>query len=39
MVMRDILTGLDQYEVFLEKLEKEMEQIGEDRIAIVYRDT
>lgn len=38
MVMRDILTGLDQYEVFLEKLEKEMEQIGEDRIAIVYTD-
>ena len=36
--MRDILTGLDQYEVFLQKLEKELEQIGDDRIIIVYTD-
>ncbi len=36
--MKDTLTGLDQYEVFLQKLEKELEQIGEDRIAIVYTD-
>lgn len=36
--MKDTLTGLDQYEVFLEKLEKELEQIGEDRIVIVYTD-
>lgn len=36
--MRDILTGLDHYEVFLEKLEKELEQIGDDRITIVYTD-
>lgn len=33
-----MLTGLDQYEVFLEKLEKELEQIGEDRIVIIYTD-
>lgn len=37
-VMKDILTGLDQYEVFLQKLEKELEQIGDDRIIIVYTD-
>ncbi len=36
--MKDTLTGLDQYEVFLQKLEKELELIGEDRIAIVYTD-
>lgn len=36
--MKDTLTGLDQYEVFLQKLEKELEQIGEDRITIVYTD-
>lgn len=36
--MKDILTGLDQYEVFLEKLEKEIEKIGDDRIIIVYTD-
>ena len=38
VVMKDILTGLDQYEVFLEKLEKEIEKIGDDRIIIVYTD-
>ena len=32
--MKDILTGLDQYEVFLEKLQKEIDQIGDDRIII-----
>ena len=38
MGMKDILTGLDQYEVFLEKLQKEIDQIGDDRIIIVYTD-
>ena len=36
--MKDILTGLDQYEVFSAELEKELEQIGDDRIIIVYTD-
>lgn len=36
--MKDVLTGLDQYEVFLEKLQKEIDRIGDDRIIIVYTD-
>lgn len=36
--MKDVLTGLDQYDVFLRKLEKEIENIGDDRIIIVYTD-
>lgn len=36
--MKDSLTGLDRYEVFLEKLEKAIEQIGDARISIVYTD-
>lgn len=36
--MKDSLTGLDRYEVFLEKLEKEIDKIGDDRIAITYTD-
>lgn len=36
--MKDILTGLDRYEVFLEKLEKEIENVGDDRIVIIYTD-
>lgn len=36
--MKDSLTGLDRYEVFLEKLEKEIERIGDARISIVYTD-
>lgn len=32
------MTGLDQYDVFLRKLEKEIENIGDDRIIIVYTD-
>ena len=36
--MKDSLTGLDRYEVFLEKLEKAIEQIGDNRISIVYTD-
>lgn len=36
--MQDALTGLDRYEVFLGKLEKELENIGDDRIAITYTD-
>lgn len=36
--MKDTLTGLDRYEVFLEKLEAEIENVGDDRIVIVYTD-
>ncbi|MBO5473664.1 MAG: EAL domain-containing protein [Lachnospiraceae bacterium] len=36
--MKDSLTGLDRYEVFLGKLEQEIEKIGDDRIAITYTD-
>lgn len=36
--MQDSLTGLDRYEAFLEKLEKELEKMGDDRIAITYTD-
>lgn len=36
--LKDVLTGLDRYEVFLEKLEKEIENIGDDRIVIIYTD-
>lgn len=36
--LKDTLTGLDRYEVFLEKLEREIENVGEDRIVIVYTD-
>ncbi len=38
LLMRDSLTGLDKYEVFLEKLEKGIGEIGDRRIAIVYTD-
>lgn len=38
MMMKDFLTGLDRYEVFLEKLEKSIEKIGDKRISIVYTD-
>lgn len=38
LLMRDFLTGLDRYEVFLEKLEKSIEEIGDRRISIVYTD-
>lgn len=37
-VMKDSLTGLDRYEVFLEKLEKCIEEIGDRRISVVYTD-
>lgn len=36
--MKDYLTGLDRYEVFLEKLEESIKQIGDKRISIVYTD-
>lgn len=36
--MKDTLTGLDSYEIFLEKLEKEIQEIGDDRIIVVYTD-
>lgn len=35
---KDYLTGLDRYEVFLEKLEKQIEKLGDGRIAITYTD-
>lgn len=34
----DVLTGLDRYEVFLEKPQREIENVGEDRIVIIYTD-
>lgn len=34
----DPVTGLDRYEVFIDKLTKELEYIGDRRIAIVYGD-
>lgn len=36
--MKDVLTGLESYEIFLDKLQKEIDSIGDDRIAIVYSD-
>lgn len=36
--MKDALTGLDSYEIFLDKLQSEIDTIGDDRIAIVYSD-
>lgn len=36
--MKDALTGLDSYEIFLDRLQSEIETIGDDRIAIVYSD-
>lgn len=36
--MKDALTGLDSYEVFLDKLQKEIDTIGDDKIAVVYSD-
>lgn len=36
--MRDTLTGLDRYEVFLEKLERAIKNAGDRRIAVVYTD-
>lgn len=35
---KDTMTGLDRYEVFMEKLEAEIEKVGDDRIVIVYTD-
>ncbi len=36
--MKDALTGLDRYEVFLENLQKELDQIGDDDIIVIYTD-
>lgn len=36
--MKDVLTGLDCYEVFLRKLQKEIDTVGDDKIAIIYTD-
>ena len=37
-VFRDSLTGLDRYEVFLEKLQEAIDNIGDSRISIIYTD-
>lgn len=36
--MKDSLTGLDRYEIFLEKLQKAVDNMGDRRIVIVYTD-
>lgn len=36
--MKDALTGLESYEIFLDKLQREIDTIGDDKIAIVYTD-
>lgn len=36
--MKDVLTGLDRYEEFLEKLDAEIARMGDYRIAIIYTD-
>ena len=36
--MRDTLTGLESYDVFLENLRQAIEQIEENRIAVIYTD-
>ena len=36
--MKDSLTGLDRYEVFLKKLQKAIDDMGDRRIVIVYTD-
>lgn len=36
--MRDSLTGLDRYEVFLKKLQKAIDDLGKNRISIIYTD-
>lgn len=36
--MKDVLTGLDRYEVFLDKLEEAIRNANGRRIAIVYTD-
>lgn len=38
MFMKDALTGLDSYEVFLGKLQKEIDTMGDDKIGIIYTD-
>lgn len=32
------MTGLDRYEVFLENLQRELDQIGDDDIVVIYTD-
>lgn len=36
--MQDSLTGLDRYEIFLKKLQKAIDNIGDRRISITYTD-
>ena len=37
-VIQDSLTGLDRYEIFLEKLQKAIDDVGDSRISVVYTD-
>lgn len=36
--MKDSLTGLDRYEVFLKKLQKAVDNMGDRRIVVIYTD-
>lgn len=36
--IQDSLTGLDRYEIFLEKLQKAIDNVGDRRISVVYTD-
>ena len=36
--MKDSLTGLDRYEVFLKKLQKAVDTMGDRRIVVIYTD-
>lgn len=36
--MQDSLTGLDRYEVFLKKLQKAIDNMGDRRISVIYTD-
>lgn len=37
-MMKDSLTGMDRYEVFLKKLQKAIDSMGDRRIIIIYTD-
>ncbi|MCH5261928.1 MAG: EAL domain-containing protein [Lachnospiraceae bacterium] len=37
-VIQDSLTGLDRYEIFLKKLQKAIDNVGDQRISIIYTD-
>lgn len=38
IVYKDPISGLDRYEIFIEKLTKELEYLDEKRIAVIYSD-